>query len=219
MTENRKPMRIAINVMRARLTVIGFNIAVVSFQINRLFSFSAAGGLKVPGIGHTVHVVADMALFLSLALSMFALLVFIMSSSFDEVGICTHWSLIAGQLLMFLALAQTTAGFFEPLVTTIETVAAKFPDKASEFHILRSGAIVAGGGAWFLATYGGPIVSLVRSPFHRRTNIAFGVAYLLILLVLCWITAQTVRVESVVSGDEPGLIFSLLRELVQPLRW
>jgi hypothetical protein len=26
-------------------------------------------------------------------------------------------------------------------------------------------------------------------------------------------------VESVVSGDKPGLIFSVLGELVQPLRW
>lgn len=32
MDENRWPVRVAVNVKRARLTVIGFNIAIVSFQ-------------------------------------------------------------------------------------------------------------------------------------------------------------------------------------------
>ena len=135
------------------------------------------------------------------------------------VGVCTHWSLVAGDLLMYMALAHTVAGFFEPLAATIETVGGELPHKASEINILESGAVVVGGGAWFLATYAGPVVSLVRAPFHRCTSIVFGIMYLLVLLVLCWLTAQTVRVESAISGDEPGMIFSVLRELVQPLRW
>ncbi len=36
MPENPKPVRVAVNVMRARLTVIGFNIAIVAFQIVNL---------------------------------------------------------------------------------------------------------------------------------------------------------------------------------------
>ena len=105
MPETRKPVRVAVNVMRARLTVIGFNIAIVSFQITQLYRIS--GGLRVPGIDHVVHVGADMALFMALALSLIALVAFIMSSEYDEVGVCTHWSLVAGDLLMYLALAHT----------------------------------------------------------------------------------------------------------------
>ncbi len=217
MSENRKPVRVAINVMRVRLTVIGFNMAVVAFQITQLGS--AADGLKVPGIGRAVHLVADMELFMALALSLIAMLALIMSCEFDEVGSCTRWSLMAGDLLMFLALSHTVAGFFAPLVLSIETLAGKFPDKAAEIYFLQSGAIVAGGGAWFLTTYAGPFISLVRSPFERRTNIALGTAYLLVLLVICWYTSLAVRVESAVSGGEPGLILGVLRELVQPLRW
>ena len=217
MSKDRKPVRVAVNVMRTRMTVIGFNIAVVSFQIAQLKS--AEDGLKLPGIGHTVHVVADMELYMALALSVFALMTILMSCELDELGVCTHWSLVAGDLLMYLALAHTLAGFFAPMAKVIEIVASNLPDKASEIYILQSASIVVGGGAWFLATYAGPLVSLMRSPFRRRTNIALGIAYLLVLLVFCWITAQTVRVESAVSGDEPGLIFSVLRELVQPLRW
>jgi len=43
--------------------------------------------------------------------------------------------------------------------------------------------------------------------------------YLLQLLLLCWITAQAVQVEADAAADVPGLIFSVFRELVQPLRW
>ena len=210
-------MRVAINVMRARLTVIGFNIAIVAFQISQLFQ--ASDGLRVPGLGHAVHVGTDMALFLALALSLIALMAFIMSSSFDEVGVCSHWSLVAGDLLMYLALAHTLAGFFGSLATSIDIVAGKLQDKAAEIYILKAATIGAGGVAWFLAVYAGPVVSLLRSPFQRRTNIAFGTAYLVVLLLLCWVSAQTVRVEAAVTADQPGLIFSVLRELIQPFRW
>jgi hypothetical protein len=217
MSKNLKQVRVAVNVMRARLTVIGFNIAIVSFQIAQLGK--STGGLRVPGIAHTVHVVADLQLFMALGLSLLALPAFIMSSELDEVGTCTHWSLVAGDLLMYLALAHTVAGFFEPLATTIQTVGGELPQKASEINILESGAIVVGGTAWFLATYVGPVVSLMRSPFSRGTNITLGSAYVLVLIVFCWLTSQTVRVEAAISGDDPGMFLGVLRELVQPFRW
>lgn len=217
MPEDYKPVRVGMRAMQLRLEVIGFNIAMVSFQIARLGR--AADGLRVPGLGRTVHVVADMQLYMALGLSVMALFALIMSCEIDELGGCTHWSMIAGDLLIYMALTHTVAGFFAPLATTIETFGGELPHKASEINILKSGAIVVGGIAWFMASYVGPVVTLVRSPFQRRTNIALGIAYLLVLLVLCWLTAQTVRVESTVSGDQPGLMASVLRELVQPLRW
>ena len=216
MSVNRQPVRVAVNVMRARLTVIGFNITIVSFQIAQLYKIS--GGLRVPGVEHTI-LGADMALFMGLALSLVALIAFIISCAFDEVGYCTHWTLVAGDLLMYLALADTVAGFFWPWNEALEALAVKLPDHASEIATLHAAMVIAGGVAWFLATYAGPVVSLVRSPFHRRTNIVLGVAYLVVLLALSWVSALAVRVEAAGSGDEPALIISVLRELVQPFRW
>ncbi len=217
MPENTYPVRVAVNVMRSRLTVIGFNIAIVSFMIANLNKMS--GGLRVPGLGHAVHVGADMALFMALALSLISLIAFIISGAFDEVGICTHWSLIAGDLLMYLSLAQTVTGFFAPLTASIEIVSQKLPGQASEIAILHAAPMVAGGVAWFLATYIGPLVSLMRSPFRQRTNITLGLAYLFILVLLAWVSSHAVHVETAGSGDAPGLIISVLSELVQPFRW
>jgi hypothetical protein len=217
MPENRGPVRIAVNVMRARLTVIGFNIAIVSFQIVQLYRTS--GGLRVPGIDHAVHVEADMALFMALALSIIALVAFIMSSEYDEVGVCTHWSLVVGDLLMYLALAHTVAGFFQPWNAALDIFATKLSDQAAQIATLHAAMAIAGGTAWFLAAYAGPAVALVRSPFQRHTNIALGIGYLAVLLILAWVSSHAVRVEASVSGKEAGLAFSVLRELVQPFRW
>jgi hypothetical protein len=212
-------VRVAVNVMRARLTVIGFNIAIVAFQIVNLYKSS--GGLRVPGVDHTVHVGADMALFMALGLSLIALVAFIMSSAFDEVGYCTHWSLVAGDLLMYLGLAYTATGFFAPLSKSIEILAAKLPAQAAEFALLHTAALAVGGAAWFLAVYAGPVVSLRRSPFPRRINVALGVAYLAALLTLSWVSAQSARMDTLQTSGQPEarLILSVLRELIQPFRW
>ena len=217
MPEDRWPVRVGVNVMRARLTIIGFNIAIVSFQIAMLNR--VPGGVRVPGLEHRVHVEADIALFIALALSLVAMIAYIMSSAFDEVGYCTHWMLVAGDLLMYLALAHTVAGFFGPAIAELEIYAAKLQSHAWEWSIIHAAMIVVGGTVWFLATYAGPVVSLLRSPFHSRTNIALGVAYLATLLALAWVNAQAFRVATLAAAGEPGLIVSVLRELVQPLRW
>ena len=217
MNEIDKQVRVAVNVMRARLTVIGFNIAIVSFQIARLKV--STGGIRVPGMDQAVHVTADMAIFMALALSLIALIAFIISCALDEVGICNHWTLVAGDLLMYLGLAHTVAGFFAPLATSIEIVASKLPAQAAGISTLHAAAIVAGGTGWFLATYAGPAVSLLRSRFSRRANITLGIAYIILLLTFSWISAEAARVEASVAGEAPGLMFSVLRELVQPVRW
>ena len=217
MPENRWKVRVAVNVMRARLTVIGFNIAIVSFQLVHLYGMS--GGIRVPGMDHPVHLTADIALLMALALSLTALAAFIMSGALDEVGVCTHWSLVAGDLLMYLGLAYTVAGFFAPVGVALDTFAAKISVPVSEIAILRAALTVAGGVAWFLATYAGPVVSLLRSPFSRRTNIALGVAYLIVLVTLAWVNSQAVSVEVAGTAEETGLIIGILRELVKPFRW
>jgi hypothetical protein len=217
MSEDHKPVRVAVNVMRARLTVIGFNIAIVAFQINQLYRIS--GGLSVPGVDHSVHVGANMALFMALGLSMIALVAFIMSGTLDEVGYCTHWSLVAADLFMYLALAYTIAGFFEPLSGSIEYMASKLPGEESGISVLHLAVLITGGLGWFLSIYIGPVVSLLRSPFNNRINITLGIVYVVVLLLLFWVNANSLQVETLGDGEGSRLIIAVLKEMVQPFRW
>ncbi len=129
------------------------------------------------------------------------------------------YPLVAGDLLMYLALAHTVAGFFQPWNAALNIFAAKVPDQAAQIGTLHTAMAIAGGVAWFLAAYAGPVVALVRSPFQRHTNIALGFAYLVLLFVLAYVNAHALRVAAAGAGDVPGLIISVLRELVQPFRW
>lgn len=212
-----KPLRIAVNVMRSRLTVIGFNIAIVSFQIGKLYR--AVGGISIAGVDHPVHVVADVELYMALALSLISLIAFIMSCEFDEVGTCTSWTLIAGDVLMYLALAYTIAGFFEPLGEAIRNVTAHLPEQSAQTLILQKSVLMAGGLAWFLAMYCGPLVSLKRSPFPRVTNLALGMCYFIVVLILSWVNAQAAIVEAAGPGSNATATGLILKELVQPLQW
>ena len=50
MAETREPVRVAINVMRARLTILGFNLMIITFQIRELSDLG--GGVPGdPGLG------------------------------------------------------------------------------------------------------------------------------------------------------------------------
>ena len=203
MPEVRKPVRVAVNVMRARQTVIGFNIAIVSFQISQIYKYS--GGIKVPGLAQQVHVTADISLYMSLALSLIALIAMTSSSLMDEEGVCTHWSLLVGDLLMYMALAYTLSGFFAPLSETMRAFTTQLPTQAARAVILQRAVLAMATVAWFLALYVAPIVSLVRSQFS-------------LVLSLAWVNAQATLIESVDSGHS-SVSRLLLSELVQPLRW
>jgi len=217
MTEKSQPVRVAVNAMRARQTVVGFNITIVAFQLGQLYRH--IGGISVPGFEHPIHVRADIALFMSLALSLIALLAMTMSSIFDEVGVCTHWSLVAGDVLMYMSLAYTVSGFFAPLQETMRVFTMNLPTLAAEARILQKAVLISAGIAWFLAIYVGPVASLLRSPFPLRINITMGVTYLAVLLILAWVNAQANMIEAAGLGKQPDVFVPILRELVQPLGW
>jgi hypothetical protein len=216
MAETREPIQIAVNVMRARLTIVGFNLAIITFQINELPLLG--GDMKLPGIEQEFYVSAAAALFLAMALSVIAMISFITSCAMDRVGLCTHWSLLAGDMLMYLAMAQTVVGFFGAFDAAFDRVALPDPEQAQMFAFTSGAMDVVGGTAWALAVYLGPLVSLLRSPFGRRITIALGLAYLglLLLVSLVWTKALQLDMQ---RADPEGPLVSWLGGLVAPLVW
>jgi uncharacterized membrane protein YGL010W len=83
---------------------------------------------------------------------------------------------------------------------------------------LQNAVLISAGFAWFMAMYVAPLTSLLRSPFPRRINLLVGLAYFALILVLAWVNAQAVLIESV-NLDRPAMFKLVFRELVQPLRW
>lgn len=216
MAENREPVAIAINVMRARLTVVGFNLAIVTYQLSSLQRLP--GGVPVPGSDVAFHGESTIALLMGLGLSVIAMVSFIASSAFDQQGTCTHWSLLAGDLFMYLGLAQSVAGFMTSTLTALDQLAPDTAAQVVELGTARLALVIAGGMAWFAAMYIGPVVSLRRSPFGWRADYGLGAVYVLLVLALAHVSAQSAHFQAA-RGGIVGPPPTLLNELLQPLRW
>lgn len=217
MVERQAPVRIAINVMRARLTVVGFNLAIITFQIGVIRRLP--GAVQLPNADLRLHLATDVTLLMGLGLSVLAMVSFLASSAFDKEGTCTHWSLLAGDLLMYLGLAHSVAGFFGPLSHVFGQGTLGASPEAAELATVRIAVVTVGGLAWFSATYFGPLISLFRSPFGWRATTALGGAYLLLVLAVAHVSAQALRLDAARGGMTSGFPTTLFHELVQPLRW
>ena len=129
--------RVAINAIRARLTILGFNLAITTFQINN--THGLGGGSHFEGFETTVHLGAGTVLLTGIALSIASMVTFITSSALDREGTCDHRPLLAGDLLMYLALAQTVAGFFGPYLSLLEGVSMQTEADQEAVSAIRVG--------------------------------------------------------------------------------
>ena len=201
--------------MRARLTVIGFNIAVVSFQLLRLKDLP--GGVDVSGLANPVHVGSSVSLLLAIPVSMAAIVGYIFSSEYDETGTCTSWSIVAADLLMYMGLALTIAGFFSPLEKSLDIMEASAREQSVHIIILHNSLLLVGGISWFLAAYVGPARALWKSPFPRLTNTCLTIAYLVVFGCLGFVLASANAID---ANSTAGTSFvQWLMEFVQPFRW
>lgn len=216
MANSQEPVRIAVNVMRARLTIVGFNLAIVTFQLSSLRLLP--GGVSPAGADYSFHGESTIALLMGLGLSVIAMVSFIASSAFDQQGTCTHWSLLCGDLFMYLGLAQSVAGFMTSTLTALDQLPLDTATQATELGTARMALVLAGGMAWFAAMYVGPVVSLLRSPFGRSADYTLCGVYLLLVLALAHVSAQAAHFEAA-RGGIAGPAPTLLNELLQPLRW
>ena len=72
---------------------------------------------------------------------------------------------------------------------------------------------------WFLAAYVGPVVSLLRSPFPRRTNSVLAIAYVITAIGVAWVGSQATLVEMSAAASDTGVVVRVLVEMVQPFWW
>ena len=71
----------------------------------------------------------------------------------------------------------------------------------------------------YAATYIGPAVSPLRSPFGWRITAALGIADLFLLVSLAHVGARLVSLEAIRADVDAFSPSTLLQELLQPLRW
>ena len=208
--------RVAINIMRARLTILGFNLAIITFQISN--TRGLGGGTRLDGFETTVHFSTGTVLLIGFALTIASMVVFIASSAFDREGTCDCRILLAGDLLMYLALAQTVSGFFSSYERVLEVLL--IPTEAEQVALskIQTGIAIVGSAAWTLVIYVGPIVSLARSSHIRVTKLLHTAGYFGILICIShlWWAAQRIEGRTFASDGSPSAWFNAF---AAPLYW
>jgi hypothetical protein len=209
-------IHVAVNTVRARLTILGFNLAIITFQIAN--TRGLGGGTRVEGFETTVHLSTGLVLLIGLALSIAAMVVFTASSIFNREGTCDSRMLLTGDLLMYLALAQTVTGFFSSYERVLDVWTLSMNAEIGALSVVRNGIVVVGAAAWIMVAYVGPTVSLVRSHHSLRLKIFHSTAYLSILVYIShlWWAAQQIE-GRVIAAD--GLLYKWFNALFAPIYW
>ena len=218
MKRSTDTIRIAINInaMRSRLVILGFNLAITTFQISNMRVLT--GGRHIDGFLPNIHLSAGAVLLTSIALSIASMIAFIASSELDKEASCDHRPLLAADLLMYIALSHTVTGFFSPYLYMLEIMPLSTQVEQAEMSVIMNGMAVAGAGAWILAAYVGPVVAFVRAPHGRVTKLLHAVGYIGIMVCIShlWLTAQ--RLEGLIPARDSSLP-TWLSSFAAPLFW
>jgi hypothetical protein len=210
--------RIAVNInaVRARLTILGFNLAITTFQISNMRVLT--GGRHIDGFLPNIHLSAGAVLLTSIALSIASMIAFISSSKLDKDSSCDHRPLLAADLLMYIALSHTVTGFFSPYLYVLGIMPLSTQVEQTAMSVILNGMTVAGAAAWILAAYVGPIVAFILAPHGRVTKLLHAVGYIGIMICVShlWLTAQ--RLEGLIPAGD-GSLSTLFSTFAAPLFW
>ena len=207
---------VAVNVMRARLTMLGFNLAFITLRTSQAKLFE--GGVHLAGLEGLIHLSTGTALLTSVGLSLAAMTVFLLSTILDERGVCEPRLLAMGDLLMCLAIGQAVIGYFSPYLNVIAAQLDSDIEHTLLVGRIGDGIRLLGGAVWCLVTYVAPAVFLWRSPCARRTLVLMAFAYLLLLLLVgqCRVLAQMIETPELMPDFFERF---LLMPLAAPLFW
>lgn len=216
MTVSTEDAFVAINTVRARLTILGFNLAIIAFEIAN--TRGLGGGSRIEGFETTVHLSTGVALLIGVALSIASMVVFIASSTLNREGTCDRRVLLSGDILMYLALSQTVSGFFSSYERVLAVMSMQPGVEQTGLATLQTGMAVAGSSAWLLTTYVGPIVSLAHSQYGRVYNLIHVTAYLGVMVSIShlWWAAQLIEGRTL-AGESS--LFAWFCAFIAPLTW
>jgi hypothetical protein len=218
-------MQIALNVNRTRITVLGFNLAVLLFLTGSLFAIGRH--LEVRAMWIFLPSYAQISIGISLTFA--SLMLILISQRFDSPHSVGPLWFSSGELLMYLALAQTLGAasqlFVGGFVFTFQELPAELVGSAAAAEISRTGQHLTGwihafaAVVWFGVTYFAPGVFLFRLSLARRRKLVLGAGYVVVLSVVFWISSSAYHLHARARGENASRIVKFVEQVWQPRLW
>jgi hypothetical protein len=217
---------IDLNVGRSRLTILSIALALFLFGAGLLVNLGQQYEVRAVWLFLTSFV----PITLGFALTLAALLTFLLSQRMGARGSCEIWSFCCGELLMYLALAQAMSGCLQNFVIAIAGVLritpqelAFAPEIAREVGGLSSRLsnllLLVTGLVWGCIVYAAPVLFLLRIGIPRRGKWLLGAAYLVLLLVVFWVSAYPYQIKARSAGRPGTLGGHFIAQFWQPSLW
>lgn len=219
-------MKIALNVNRTRITVLGFTLALQFFLIGALIALGSQHNVR--SVWVFLPSFAQIATAFTLAMA--ALLLVTIAQRLDPEGSVNPWWFSIGELLMYLALAQTLSaalqlfvGSFVLMVRDIPLYLAGSPKLASEAEKaalrLTAGIQLLSALVWAVVIYVAPAVFLVKNPLPRRRKLQLLAGYAVMLAMVFWISSTAYFVHARARGESPSHVRLFVQHVWQPHLW
>lgn len=216
---------IALNVSRARLTVIGFMLTIDIFAL----------GIFLSHREHQVSlkIISDLSVFYALVASLcvgtVAALLMLVSERFDSQGNSDVGIFGIAEMTMFVAIVQTIDGISKGFIAIFQLNLAE-PAFAT-FGIPGTGELVAASESfrgmifwlislcWIFIVYVAPFWSLSRMPCKPLRKIFFAGYYLALTCVAFMLSAYAMNIEMLARGESIGIARLFLLSFWAPGLW
>ena len=210
---------IAVNVTRTRVTVLVFNLTIISFMFSILATKHSPDGLS--------QLSTSVALFMGFCLTLLGLWLLLYSQNWDELGLSRPLPFTLGAMTVYLALSQTITAFMHGyLLGVISDVKTSRLDSSGIFVGFDAFGdtalqVLAGMGAviWVLITYVAPLIILLKNPLGRGWRWLLGGYYFALQIPIYWVYSRAWHLEYVPADQTVDILTLFALQFVQPLLW
>lgn len=218
---SNKTSGIALNVSRARLTLLGFVLTINVFAIGNVLTFS--GGAVSEQIILELNILVS--LFGSVAIGSLSAVLFLVSERFDPKGESDVGIFAFAEMAMYIAVAQTLNGLFQEFLTLFVLNLDSFAANGAAGGMRDAGQLLellaywTAALAWGFVVYIAPVWSVTRLPTTANRKYMYIGFYLTALAFLFFLHAIAVRIAHLSVGLERGLLDVFIKQFWIPFLW
>lgn len=217
---------IALNVSRARLTVLGFAQAVILFAFGIFVQIE--GGERSGVIW--AHFTASVPLFIAFGLAICSSALFLISQTLNRDGNSEVWTFSFAEIVMYVALGQTLSGVLQEFVIAFSAtlkaqslsmgasspIAAEFSRSFANFQLLTHWFAAT---VWCLIVYVAPFGSVMRIQMGWKQKWVLIGIYITLLIVVFGLSAHAFYLTELARGNETSVSRLFVQQFWQPALW